>query len=196
VFHVHSDETFTTFLKDTDKSTGGAIRRAILEGATKARSQEEEPQQPNTSSHHSNNEEAHRDSRAGGERMEPIERLCDVESRISYTLPLKLPRTGGGLNYLDFRGTKPEHCDESKGRRGGNSHGSSRISSSSSSSTEDEHDDNENSPSLSVLDRHPKWSKALAKMLGPIDPSAREGSQVRSVENRSHYFTGFCLSKK
>jgi len=36
VFHMHSDETFATFLEATDKSTGGAIRRAIEAAAAEA----------------------------------------------------------------------------------------------------------------------------------------------------------------
>jgi len=47
--------------------------------------------------------------------------LCEVDSRISFTLPLRLPTKGaGGLRYLDFRGTSSRDCTpDSSGVGGG-----------------------------------------------------------------------------
>ena len=194
VFHVHSDETFTTFLRDTDKSTGGAIRRAIVAGAMKAREEQEKASTTAPSSSSSSSSaaaDANSKSRSTG--TEPIDSLCDVESRISFTLPLKLPRRGGGLNYLDFRNTQPEHCDEGAHRKhlhrtGGNSRSGSGSSSRSSRAKKNSDED---STLLSALDRHPKWSEALASMLGPVDRMAKEAVQVRPL----HLHFPFALLK-
>eukprot|EP00615_Pteridomonas_danica_P005124 CAMPEP_0114331406 /NCGR_PEP_ID=MMETSP0101-20121206/2389_1 /TAXON_ID=38822 ORGANISM="Pteridomonas danica, Strain PT" /NCGR_SAMPLE_ID=MMETSP0101 /ASSEMBLY_ACC=CAM_ASM_000211 /LENGTH=231 /DNA_ID=CAMNT_0001461725 /DNA_START=524 /DNA_END=1216 /DNA_ORIENTATION=- len=84
VFRMHSDETFEQFLQKTDVSTGGAVRKAIEKEASAS--------PPNTK----------------GMKSSP---LCDVESRISFTLPIHMPeRGGGGLNYLDFSDTSKVYC--------------------------------------------------------------------------------------
>lgn len=77
---MHTDETFEQFLEKTDSSTNGAVRRVIEKEANAKTGWTERSGQP----------------------------LCDVESRISFTMPIHMPeRGGGGLNYMDFTAAAP-----------------------------------------------------------------------------------------
>jgi hypothetical protein len=224
VFHVHSDETFATFLRDTDKSTGGEIRRAIEAGALKVLREKSAAASAAAAAGAGREGVAAADTAAAtaaaavataqaaastpGHRRSPepgaaggladglsdgvsdglsdglAGGLCDVDSRISYTLPLLLPRAGGGLNYLDFRHTQPEQCEPTHpaaaahaghSRDGRSSRGSSRGSGSSGSSGSSE------SASLAARARHPKWSAALAAVLGQSDPREVQRVQVNCL---------------
>jgi hypothetical protein len=208
VFHVHSDETFATFLRDTDKSTGGEIRRAIEAGALKVLREKSAAASAAAAAGAGREGVAAADTAAATAAAAVATAqaaastpglsdglsdgladglaggLCDVDSRISYTLPLLLPRAGGGLNYLDFRHTQPEQCEPTHpaaaalaghSRDGRSSRGSSRGSGSSGSSGSSE------SASLAARARHPKWSAALAAVLGPSDPRAVQRVQVNCL---------------
>jgi hypothetical protein len=74
---MHADETFEQFLEKTDASTHGAVRKVIEKAAIEK----------------------------GWSKSSGVP-LCNVDSRISFTMPIRMPETGGGgLNYMDFSST-------------------------------------------------------------------------------------------
>jgi hypothetical protein len=132
---MHSDETFERFLEKTDASTGGAVRRAIEAAALDVAAAKAEAIADAAAKAEAEGGAAASaaDSRSAAQHpsateppsslpkhaLRSLAQLCEVDSRVSFTLPLHIPRQGkGGLRFLDFRRTAEADCGGGTGGRG------------------------------------------------------------------------------